>query len=45
LAILRCALVATKKGNFKPEHVLAKAMFQSTFVPSLISIKAVFPVL
>jgi hypothetical protein len=31
-------------GNrkFKPGHVLTKAMGQSTFVPSLISIKAVF---
>jgi hypothetical protein len=34
-------------GNrkFKPEHVVAKAMVQSTFVPSLISIEAVFIVL
>jgi hypothetical protein len=31
--------------NFKPEHVVAKAMVQSTFVPSLISIEAVFIVL
>jgi hypothetical protein len=31
-------------GNrkFKPEHAVAKAMVQSTFVPSLISIEAVF---
>jgi hypothetical protein len=31
-------------GNrkFKPEHVVAKEMVQSTFVPSLISIEAVF---
>jgi hypothetical protein len=31
-------------GNrkFKPEHVVAKAKVQSTFVPSLISIEAVF---
>jgi hypothetical protein len=30
-------------GNriFKPEHVVANAMVQSTFVPSLISIEAV----
>jgi hypothetical protein len=34
-------------GNrkFKPEHVVAKAMVQSTIVPSLISIEAVFIVL
>jgi hypothetical protein len=34
-------------GNrkFKPEHVVAKAMVQSTFVPMLISIEAVFIVL
>jgi hypothetical protein len=34
-------------GNrkFKPEHVVAKAMVQSTFGPSLISIEAVFIVL
>jgi hypothetical protein len=34
-------------GNkrFKPEHVVATAMVQSTFVPSLISIEAVFIVL
>jgi hypothetical protein len=34
-------------GNrkFKPEHVIAKVMVQSTFVPSLISIEAVFIVL
>jgi hypothetical protein len=31
-------------GNrkFQPEHVVTKAMVQSTFVPSLISIEAVF---
>jgi hypothetical protein len=31
-------------GNrkFKPEHVVTKAMVQSTFVPSLISIEALF---
>jgi hypothetical protein len=34
-------------GNrkFKPEYVVTKAMAQSTFVPSLISIEAVFIVL
>jgi hypothetical protein len=34
-------------GNrkFKPEHVVARAMVQSTFVPSLISVEAVFIVL
>jgi hypothetical protein len=34
-------------GNrkFKPEHVVSKAMVQSTFVPRLISIEAVFIVL
>jgi hypothetical protein len=34
-------------GNrkFKPEHVVTKAMVQSTFVPSLISIEAVLIVL
>jgi hypothetical protein len=34
-------------GNmkFKPEHVDTKAMIQLTFVPSLISIEAVFIVL
>jgi hypothetical protein len=34
-------------GNrkFKPEHVVARAMVQSTFVPSLISVQAVFIVL
>jgi hypothetical protein len=34
-------------GNrkFKPEKVVTKAMIQSTFVPSLISIEAVFIVL
>jgi hypothetical protein len=34
-------------GNkkFKPGHVVTKAMVQSTFVPSLISIEAVFIVL
>jgi hypothetical protein len=34
-------------GNrkFKPEHVVTKAMVESTFVPSLISIEAVFIVL
>jgi hypothetical protein len=34
-------------GNrkFKPEHVIARAMVQSTFVPSLISVEAVFLVL
>jgi hypothetical protein len=34
-------------GNrkFKPEHVVAKAMVQSTLVPSLISIEAVIIVL
>jgi hypothetical protein len=31
--------------KFKPEHVVAKAMVQSTLVPSLISIEAVFIVL
>jgi hypothetical protein len=31
-------------GNrkFKPEHVVVRAMVQSTFVPSLISVEAVF---
>jgi hypothetical protein len=31
-------------GNrkFKPEHVVSMAMVQSTFVPSLISVEAVF---
>jgi hypothetical protein len=35
------------RGNrkFKPEHVIAKAMVQLTFVLSLISIEAVFIVL
>jgi hypothetical protein len=35
------------QGNrkFKTEHVVTKAMFQSAFVPSLISIGAVFIVL
>jgi hypothetical protein len=34
-------------GNrkFKPGHVVTKAMVQATFVPSLISIEAVFIVL
>jgi hypothetical protein len=34
-------------GNrkFKPEHVVASAMVQSIFVPSLISVEAVFIVL
>jgi hypothetical protein len=34
-------------GNrkLKPEHVVARAMVQSTFVPSLISVEAVFIVL
>jgi hypothetical protein len=34
-------------GNrkFKPEHVVARAMVQSSFVPSLISVEAVFIVL
>jgi hypothetical protein len=34
-------------GNrkFKPEHVVARAMVQLTFVPSLISVEAVFIVL
>jgi hypothetical protein len=34
-------------GNrkFKPEHVVAGAMVQSIFVPSLISVEAVFIVL
>jgi hypothetical protein len=31
--------------KFKPEHVVARAMVQSTFVPSLISVEAVFIVL
>jgi hypothetical protein len=33
------------KRKFKTEHVATKAMVQSTFVPSLISIEAVFIVL
>jgi hypothetical protein len=34
-------------GNrkFKPEHVVSRAMVQLTFVPSLISVEAVFIVL
>jgi hypothetical protein len=34
-------------GNrkFEPDHVVARAMVQSTFVPSLISVEAVFIVL
>jgi hypothetical protein len=31
--------------KFKPEHVVARAMVQLTFVPSLISVEAVFIVL
>jgi hypothetical protein len=31
--------------KFKPEHVVAQTIVQSTFVPSLISIEAVFIVL
>jgi hypothetical protein len=31
--------------KFKPEHVVARAMVQSIFVPSLISVEAVFIVL
>jgi hypothetical protein len=35
------------RGNrkFKPEHVVSRAMIQSTFVPSLISVEVVFIVL
>jgi hypothetical protein len=33
------------KRKFKTEHVVTRAMVQSTFVPNLISIEAVFIVL